>query len=150
MFLIQGSQQTHFEHLSLSLLFFSPCGNTSSVCKIVFTLSKHAGKWSSVRLPWPESATATPAKPKIAAGGSKREREVVEAFEILSILLCQAKMLPVRWSCLPKPASKHEGKGGSMFWTLWKVEFLTILSPSCHMTNSGNNSPRNTLLSPYL
>lgn len=91
--------------------------------------------------PWPESATAMPTKPKIAAGGSRRERKVVEAFKISSILLCQAQMLPGRWSCLPKPASKHEEKGGSIFWTPWKVEFLPILSLSCHMPKSVNNSP---------
>lgn len=69
-------------------------------CKTVFTLGKYVGKQSPARQPWPESVTATPVKPKIAAGGSKKEKEVVEPFEIPSISFRQAEMPPGWWPYL--------------------------------------------------
>lgn len=66
-------------------------------CNIMFTLSKYTRKWSFAKQRWPEPVTTTPVNPKIAEGGSKREREVLKSFETPSKLFCQAEMFPGRW-----------------------------------------------------
>lgn len=66
-------------------------------CNIMFTLSKYTRKWSFAKQRWPEPVITPPMNPKIAEGGSKREREVVKSFETPSKLFCQAEVFPGRW-----------------------------------------------------
>lgn len=121
-----------FEQPPFSLLFFRPPGSTYSMLQgCVYTQKIHR-EMVFVRQHWPEPVTATSGNPKIAVGGSKREREVVKSFEIPLKLICQAEMPPGRWSYCKTiwPGEKGDSESHRRLssypqWSLLKPEFVS-------------------------